>query len=165
MATLTLYTCKCDRKTVDKTAFLDNITVVSSCRIKEPCSMLSPTVQISKTSANEAKLPLSSINYAHVDIFNRYYFVNDITFENDGLITLSLEVDVLMTYAGDILSSQQEVIRSEKINSKLYIDPEKPIQANKLLAYADDGQSETGIIGAIPSSNNGNHYVLTVAGG
>lgn len=150
MRTVTLYTNSSDRKVVNKN--LEKIYSVK-CRLKEPCSILRPVVILTRSLVGAQ---WASANYAYIPAFNRYYFIDNITVLNGGLIQVEMSVDVLMTYAGNILDSQQEVVRSESLNSKMYIDTEMPLQANKIITPV--------IIGGFPDSS-GNNYYLTVAGG
>lgn len=157
---LILYTCTCDRKKINKTGALDNETrITDTFRIKEPCSILNPVVQLATSTITSAGINVYNLNYAYVKTFNRYYFINDITYLNDGLVELSMSVDVLMSYADKILASQQEITRSESVNSQSFIDTERPIQSNKILQV---GTSQ--YLGAFPEAT-GNNYVITVAGG
>lgn len=45
-------------------------------------------------------------NYAYIEFFKRYYFVESTSNNNDRIIELQLETDVLETYKDDILSAQ-----------------------------------------------------------
>lgn len=45
-------------------------------------------------------------NYAYIDFFKRYYFVESTSNNNDRIIELQLETDVLETYKDDILNAQ-----------------------------------------------------------
>jgi len=45
-------------------------------------------------------------NYAYIDFFKRYYFVESTSNNNDRIIELQLETDVLETYKNDILNAQ-----------------------------------------------------------
>lgn len=150
MRTVTLYSNSSDRKVVNKN--LEEIYSVK-CRLKEPCSILRPIVTLTRTSVGKR---WASANYAYIPAFNRYYFIDNITLLNGGLMQIEMSVDVLQTYAEQILGSQQEVVRAQSLNSKMYIDPEMPLQANKLI--------DADIIGGFPDSS-GNNYFLTVAGG
>lgn len=44
-------------------------------------------------------------NYAYIDFFKRYYFVESTSNNNDRIIELQLETDVLETYKDDILET------------------------------------------------------------
>ena len=45
-------------------------------------------------------------NYAYIDFFKRYYFVESTSNNNNRVIELQLETDVLETYKDDILNSK-----------------------------------------------------------
>lgn len=157
---LILYECICDRKKINKAGSLKNTTkVTGTFRIKDDCSILSPVIQLATTTIESADLKLYKLNYAYIERFNRYYFITDIKYMNDNLVELSMDVDVLMTYAGQILDSSQEIVRSESINSKNFIDTERAIQSNKILQVGN-----LQYLGAFPEAI-GNNYVMTVAGG
>lgn len=154
---IAFYECNCDRKCVAKEKYLKNTAAIKNhFRIKQPCSILDPVIELTASNVEKSGLKLSNVNYAYIERFNRFYFVNDIIFENDGLIEVRLSIDVLMTYASDIYGSQQEVIRAEALNSPRYIDNERPILTDKILT--------TKILGSFPEAT-GNNYALTVAGG
>lgn len=154
MPKIHLYTNQSDRKKINKTLepFFPEDTG-KTFRVKQDCSILKPEIVLSLDTIGKN---YAICNYAYVPQWKRYYFINDITLESDGLIALSMEVDVLMSYKSNILSSKQEVIRSESLNSPLYIDNERPLQANKLLYSLK--------LGTFPEVS-GNNYFLTVAGG
>ena len=155
---ITLYTISCDRKQINKAKSWDKVVdITDTFRVKQPSSILNPVITLSVLTVGEDKYP--NVNYAYVPLWGRYYFVDDITLEHDGLLTLTLSVDVLMSYRDKILSSQQFIARAESLNSALYIDNERPIQANKKISPSDSA-----VLGIFPESI-GNNYILTVAGG
>ena len=45
-------------------------------------------------------------NYAYIEFFKRYYFVESVSNNNDRIIELQLETDVLETYKDDILNAK-----------------------------------------------------------
>ena len=155
MSEIKLYNSNTDRKKLEKD--LNNkIADIDTMQIKEPCSVINPVVIVSRSSVGKQ---WANVNYAYIPMFHRYYFVDNITLQHDGLLELALSVDVLMTYADDLKGQQLEVVRSSSLNSKLYIDPEMPMQANKLLSY-----KTLGLIPESVSASSKNYY-LTVAGG
>lgn len=48
-------------------------------------------------------------NYAYIEFFKRYYFVESVHNNNDKIIELQLETDVLETYKKDILKAQASI--------------------------------------------------------
>lgn len=149
-----LYTTNSDRKQLRKD--LDKKGETDSALIKEPCSIINPVITLSRARLGKA---WAAVNYVYIPDFKRYYFIDNIVALNDGLVEISMHIDVLMTYADSLVDLQLEIVRAASLNSKLYIDPEMPLQANKLLSYKK--------IGVFPESvgENTNNYYLTVAGG
>lgn len=165
MSDIYFYVCSCDRKKIDKSNALavypsprvgNTNGGIHTFKVKTPCSIFNPEILIAAESIGKS---YADINYAYVPAWGRYYFVDDIIAENDGLLRFTLSVDVLMTYHVNILNSQQFVVRAESLNSALYIDTEKPIQSNKLLSMLKLGTFPESI------STTTNNYVLTVSGG
>ena len=58
-----------------------------------------PKIRIENSKLDKA------YNYAYIDVFNRYYFINSITTLNYTLSELELETDLLETYKDNILAS------------------------------------------------------------
>lgn len=155
---ITLYKISCDRKQIDKSKSWDKIVdITETLIVKQPSSILNPVITLALSTIGAKNY--AAVNYSYVPDWGRYYFVDDITLENNGILTLTLSVDVLMSYKDKILSSQQFIARAESLNSALYIDSERPIQANKKISVPDSV-----VLGIFPEST-GNNYVLTVAGG
>lgn len=147
-----LYKNNSDRKQIVKD--LENFKENGySCKLKEPCSILRPSITIRSSAIGKQ---WAKCNYAYIPSFNRYYFIDNITCLNDGLLQLDMSVDVLQTYQYQIMTQQQQVVRSEYLNSKMYIDTELPLQANKIITIEQ--------IGLFPEAT-GNNYILTTAGG
>lgn len=78
---------------------LDNV------QIKTPSSINAPLLQLAKD-----KDP-NGYNYIYIPSFNRYYFVQDITY-GIGVWLVSCITDVLASFREDILASNQYVLRS-----------------------------------------------------
>ena len=161
MSEITLYRCTCDRKKLIKyspsrhISFLNKIgETIDSFRIKEPSSIINPVILLSRATVGG---DWASVNYAYIPSFNRYYFVDNITCEHDGLLELELHVDVLQSYYSQLLNTQFEVARSESLNDPYYVDPELALQLRRVIYYRK--------IGSVPQSAIGNKYALTVSGG
>lgn len=70
------------------------------CLIKEPSGILNPTIALDLGLNNSP----NAFNYCYIEAYNRYYYVNEWTFDN-ALWYASLSVDVLASaknYIGDI---------------------------------------------------------------
>ena len=82
--------------------------------LRAPTSILEPVIIIERNDP-------TGFNYIEIPVFNRYYYVNGISSENNNLIAISCHVDVLMSYANQIANFDAVVKRNEnKFN--LYLD-------------------------------------------
>lgn len=86
-----------------------------SCQLKDNTSILSPTLIVSSQSS------LAGFNYMYISEFGRYYFIDDIRSVNNQIWEISAHVDVLETYATQILANTA-VIRRQKSLFNLYLD-------------------------------------------
>lgn len=82
--------------------------------LREPTSIIDPVVIIERNS------PIG-FNYAHIPIFNRYYFVTGISSETNNLVAIAMHVDVLMTYREQI-ANMNAIIKRQENQYNLYLD-------------------------------------------
>lgn len=61
---------------------------------------------------------LTNYNYCYIPYFQRYYFIESMNKNINGLITIKLSVDVLMSFASDIINSYANIVESETPNEK-----------------------------------------------
>ena len=61
---------------------------------------------------------LTNYNYCYIPYFQRYYFIESMNKNINGLITVKLSVDVLMSFANDIINSYANIVESENPNEK-----------------------------------------------
>ena len=64
---------------------------------------------------------ISQYNYMVIPIFNRKYFIKDITSESDNLVIIRAHVDVLSSYADEIRANTGVIARQEN-KYNLFID-------------------------------------------
>lgn len=101
-----LFKYKKERYRVDKSQFLtDSITFKGVFR--DEVDILNPIITI-ETDEN-----LTMYNYAQIEIFGRYYFIENVSVVNNNLWTLTLSVDVLYTYKDVIFESEGFIERCE----------------------------------------------------
>lgn len=146
-----------DRKKIKKT--LNPIASVSA-DLKTPCSIINPVLQVAKGSIGTEWY---RINYAYIPAFGRYYFVDNIQAENDGLISLELSVDVLFTYSSRLMSTQFQVVRAQRFYDTYFVDTQIPLMTQKAIRQ----DKNTDFLGSIPQDTGASkyNYVLTAAGG
>ena len=89
-----LYTTGSERERINKT-LSEGYTLTGSLRGES--SVINPSFLI------EADNP-STYNYCYIDSFNRYYFITNITSVRTGIWRIDCAVDVLMSYATEILN-------------------------------------------------------------
>lgn len=104
------------KTTAEKNALNKLITneIIKNGHLKDNCDILNPVIVVNYDAS------ILSYNYARIDAFNRFYFISDISI-NKQTIELTLKVDVLTTYSGDIKNSYATIIRSNK-GSKMIPD-------------------------------------------
>lgn len=76
---------------------------------KGSANVTQPIVKIS------SKTPIL-YNYAYIENFGRYYYIQSISVEPNGMFILSLECDVLESFKEDILSSNGLISRNKDGN-------------------------------------------------
>lgn len=86
--------------------------------LKEPCSIMNPVINIQNIPMQSAPCVMT---YAYIAVFSRYYFVKDWVW-NDGLWTVSLDVDVLATYRDEIGNQTEYILRTDSSNNPLNFD-------------------------------------------
>lgn len=57
----------------------------------------------------------SMYNYCYIHELNRYYFIDDVIIENNGIRNYKLSIDVLMSYKNQIMNNKTHIIESENV--------------------------------------------------
>ena len=121
--------------------------------IKENTSIIDPVVLIDSTLASDI---LSKVNYAHIEAFNRWYYVTDITSVSDHLWEISMHVDVLYTYK-DKIKEQRAVVSRQENQFNMLLDD------GWFSCYQDPYIFHRKF--SLPSPFTAEEFVLVVAGG
>lgn len=140
-----LQTNNSDRKVVTKNV-TDLITLTGTLRSN--CSIVDPVIQVEAINNSIA----ASCNYATIEDFGRYYFVNDIIFTGK-LYEIHMHCDVLSSFQTPLKSLSAVVARQE----------------NKYNLYLQDGLFRTyqnPYISIVPFSSGftGQYFVFSVSG-
>lgn len=133
-----------DEKKIVKTF---NVMYETDCNLLVPCDIHKPILQIQKWAK------WGSVNYAYIPDLNRYYFIRKESMITGNRIEYELEVDVLKTYANEILGISAYIERQENVFHPFYIDNELPIRADRFI--------ETEVQAYFPVSQHGSNFVLT----
>lgn len=143
--TIKLYINRSDKNVLDK-----NITQVGSDitgTLRDDCSVVDPVIKVEGLAAN-----ITGVNYAYIQEFNRYYYINNITCSGP-FFELQMHVDVLKTYAQEIRENRAVISR----------------QQNKYNLYLQDGVFKTEAfphiqVAQFPTGFDSFNFVFTVAG-
>ena len=114
-----LYQCTCESNRVDKTEHLKLIDTISGT-MRDSISVTDMSIEI--------EYPIPTFNYVYIPLFNRYYFVDDITAVVYGVWDVALSVDVLMTYKDTIKTLEAFVDRSQSNYNLKVIDNKLPLE-------------------------------------
>ena len=117
---ITLYKTKSANNVINK-KLISEKNLGNNCIMADNTSVTSPTVIVGGITSLDR---ISNYNYAYIPQCQRYYYINDIIALSGGRVKLVLTVDVLKTYASDILASKQ-LITAEKDIGKMYLSDAK----------------------------------------
>lgn len=135
----------------NSTAQPSTAAVSYDCNLKSPCGVVNPTIIL-----NEQQNP-SAWNYAYIADFNRYYYVQEWTY-NRGLWEAALRCDVLATWKTNIGSSKQYIIRCSSESNGNVMDMYYPTTVPTMATYSFDS--------LFPANNpGGGAYVVGIING
>lgn len=117
---INLYQNTSEGNRVDKTNYLTQVGNISGA--------LRSSTSINDLVITYESKSVPNFNYVYIPIFNRYYFVDDITSENYSLWTLALSVDPLMTYKEAIINCNGFVDRCESDFNANIIDKKRVVE-------------------------------------
>lgn len=107
----TFYSSSAEKNRLDKTTYLSGATEVDIL-LKENCGMLTPTLIITTNILNK--------NYVYIPLFERYYFITNITRLDNKRVEIDCKCDVLMSFKEDITNLKVIATRStDKYNAFL----------------------------------------------
>ena len=128
-----------------------------SCVLLENTSLMTPTFKLSS-----ATNPIS-YNYAYVaDFGGRYYFITDITSDNNFWY-VSCKCDTLASFKSEIIAGSHYVLRSASSYDEYISDPVYPTKVKETGQFATgsvDGTTATDPF----SYSNGHSYVWCITG-
>lgn len=115
--------------------------------LREETSLIDPVILI------EYNGTLTSVNYAYIAEFHRYYFITQVESVRTGLWRVYMHCDVLKTYAQGILGCQCVVARNENKYNLLLNDAYFKVYSNPRVQVLN-----------FPSKFSGETYVLVMKG-
>lgn len=76
-------------------------------------NLLSPEI---RANGKEYGITFNSYNYCYIVELERYYYIDSFRFYPNGLVEMSMSVDVLMTYKDDIRASSGLILKQRDYN-------------------------------------------------
>ena len=119
------YKSSAEQNRVDKTNFLTADMLISGV-LREASSLIHPSITFTSDT-------IPTFNYVYIPIFNRYYYVTDITSIKNKLWQMSLTVDVLMTYKEALLACTGYIDRNENEYNGLIPDGMISLQKGEVI--------------------------------
>ena len=121
---LHLYKNMSDANVVDKN--LTSLITIEGTLLDD-CSIIDPVISINQDLLSITDI--ADMNYAYIEEFERSYFIRNMVFKGK-LLEISMHVDVLSTYKGNIRNLSAIIARQEK-KYNLYL------QDGMIKTYAD----------------------------
>lgn len=94
--------------------------------LREETSIVNPEIMIELNQSEISGGDVPDFNYAYIQSFNRYYFVEEIVSVRQDLWRMKLHVDVLMSYRQQILQQEAVIARNEIDFNPWLIDDKIP---------------------------------------
>lgn len=114
--TIKLYNYSGENNRLDKTALLSNETTFTGVA-RESIDKMQVSVLL-----QVAAIP--AFNYAYIQEFNRYYYIDSITMERNSTCRIDMRTDVLMSHKASIKECGGIVMRNENLYNTQIIDDE-----------------------------------------
>ena len=105
---ISLYYNQAEPNTISKTPIL--LGSALSGNVREELDIMRPSLLIEGNAINDS---LSKANYLYIQELDRYYFIDDITAERQGVTRVNCHIDVLYTYKASILAAYGLIDRAE----------------------------------------------------
>lgn len=90
--------------------------VAISGSLRSECDILNPVIEFEGIGVS---IPY---NYCYIPTFKRYYFITEAKSVRNGILELSMHVDVLQSWANEILNSKGLILRSGSLKDKYILD-------------------------------------------
>lgn len=123
--------------------------IVISGTLRNDTNMINPVILVD----NGGVLPI--YNYVYIPDFKRYYFVDDIEITRNNIVTIYCKIDVLKTYADEILKQNVIISRSTNNGTDYLSNPH-------LMGLCKD---TTNILTFPAGLNDNGEFILITAGG
>lgn len=148
-----VFTATFYRNASDKNVMYKNITQITSATFTPTGSVniFTPAITVDYDSN------ILTANYMYISAFNRYYYVNNVSLQIGKKMLITGYVDVLMSFANDIMTAFVNVCRAQNPANRDLADDK--IQVNPKTYFI-----ETNLFPNNPYTTGGNQYVIGVNG-
>lgn len=119
-----LYQCRAENRQVNKSEMISEVANLSGTLRQKNVSVLNPTITIAYSK------DIFSCNYAYIPEFNRYYFITGFSNVVNGIVDVSMHVDVLMSFKDEFLKNNGYIDTSLNYGNFYLNDPNTPVQQN-----------------------------------
>lgn len=105
------------KNTSPEIAVKKTLTLVKNdyANFKAPVSLTTPVLVMSMVD-------LTNCNYMYIEQFKRYYFIDEVVTQNEGVTEIYGRIDVLMSFDVEILASTGIIERNENLFNKYITD-------------------------------------------
>lgn len=145
---ISLYKTNSEKNVVYKT--LTNELTLTNVTFKNPTELLNPVITLS------TNVDVETYNYCYIPEYNRYYYISNITSVVNGLWTLNLSVDVLMSFKQHFLKFDIILKRSQTEFNKYINDGEIITEVDNIISTVKFPQTPL---------NKQMYFILTTVGG
>ena len=125
MSSINLYKFIGDRKQLNKDSNHGSTLLETvSGNFRGDVNLINPVIEIQPTQTSTIAILTKQCNYVYIADLGRYYFVDDIVCKAGNIIEMHLSLDVLFSWATQILALEQGIVarNGEASNSNLYLD-------------------------------------------
>ena len=110
----------------DKKEVVKNPTLVETISgdFKGSVDLLNPVIELQPTSTSTVDKILQECNYCYVADLHRYYYIDNMVCRPGTIIELHLTIDVLNTWATEILALEEGIVErnAEASGSNIFLD-------------------------------------------
>ena len=154
--TMYFYKSTAEKNRMDKTSYLELI-IQSTGTLRRATSIITPEFEFVYN-----KVP--DFNYVYIPNFGRYYFIDNIVSYRNGVWTLSLSVDVLMSFKEQILQCEAFITRNEFEYEPRLMDNRQPIRTDvhRIVQEFSDSAATKDFSGSTDFLTNFNYMVQVV---
>ena len=109
-----------DKRVINKT--LGVAKTLTNCQLINESSVINPIIEI------DIDPTLYGYNYAYIAYFGRYYYITDITVIDGARMRVNLSVDVLKSFASQILACNVNSRRNQA-SYDMYLPDDRPVES------------------------------------